>query len=43
MKHHCRMGHVSFDKMFKLFPDVMHGVDKNKLKCDACEFAKHTR
>uniref|UniRef100_A0A8R7PEX6 Integrase catalytic domain-containing protein n=1 Tax=Triticum urartu TaxID=4572 RepID=A0A8R7PEX6_TRIUA len=41
MKHHCRMGHVSFDKMFKLFPDVMHGVDKNKLKCDVCEFAKH--
>ena len=43
MKHHCRMGHVSFDKMYKLFPGVMHGVDKNKLKCDACEFAKHTR
>uniref|UniRef100_A0A453JWF1 GAG-pre-integrase domain-containing protein n=1 Tax=Aegilops tauschii subsp. strangulata TaxID=200361 RepID=A0A453JWF1_AEGTS len=43
MKHHYRMGHVSFDKMFQLFPDVMHGVDKNKLQCDACEFAKHTR
>lgn len=27
----------------KLFPDVMHGVDKTKLKHDACEFAKHTR
>lgn len=26
-----------------MFPDVMSGVDKNKLKCDACEYAKHTR
>ena len=41
--HHCRMGHVSFDKMYQVFPDVMSGVDKSKLKCDACEFAKHTR
>uniref|UniRef100_A0A453NUL7 GAG-pre-integrase domain-containing protein n=1 Tax=Aegilops tauschii subsp. strangulata TaxID=200361 RepID=A0A453NUL7_AEGTS len=39
-KHHYRMGHVSFDKMCKLFPDVMNEVDKNKLKCDVCEFAK---
>ena len=43
MIHHCRMGHISFDKMYKVFPDVMRGVDKNKLKCDACEYAKHTR
>ena len=41
--HHCRMGHVSFDKMYQVFPDVMRGVDKSKLHCDACEFAKHTR
>ena len=41
--HHCRMGHVSFDKMYQVFPDVMSGVDKSKLRCDACEFAKHTR
>ena len=41
--HHCRMGHVSFDKMYQAFPDVMSGVDKSKLHCDACEFAKHTR
>jgi transposase InsO family protein len=40
---HCRMGHISFDKMYKVFPNVMCGVDKNKLFCDACEFAKHTR
>ena len=43
MIHHCRMGHVSFDKMYLVFPNVMCGVDRNKLKCDACEFAKHTR
>ena len=43
MLHHCRMGHMSFEKMSKVFPDVMCGVDKNKLVCDACEFAKHTR
>uniref|UniRef100_A0A453P4V8 GAG-pre-integrase domain-containing protein n=1 Tax=Aegilops tauschii subsp. strangulata TaxID=200361 RepID=A0A453P4V8_AEGTS len=42
-KHHCRMGHVLFDKTYKLFPDVMNGVDKNKLKCNVCEFGKHTR
>jgi hypothetical protein len=40
---HCRMGHLSFDKISRVFPDVMCGVDKNKLFCDACEFAKHTR
>lgn len=40
---HCRMGHLSFDKMFKVFPDVTCGADKDKLFCDACEFAKHTR
>jgi hypothetical protein len=33
--HHCRMGHVYFDKMKKIFPDIMCGVDLNKLKCDA--------
>nr|XP_051201986.1 uncharacterized protein LOC127315547 [Lolium perenne] len=41
--HHCRMGHMAFDKMFRVFPDVMNGVDKTKLCCDACEYAKHTR
>ena len=43
MVHHCRMGHVAFDKMSKAFPDVMSEVDKNNLKCEACEYAKHTR
>jgi hypothetical protein len=26
MIHHCRMGHMSFDKITRVFPDVMHGV-----------------
>jgi hypothetical protein len=43
MIHHCRMGHVSFDKMSRIFPDVMCGIGKGKLTCDACEYAKHTR
>ena len=29
--------------MYQIFPDVMSGVDRSKLKCDACEYAKHTR
>uniref|UniRef100_A0ACD5VL93 Uncharacterized protein n=1 Tax=Avena sativa TaxID=4498 RepID=A0ACD5VL93_AVESA len=41
--HHCRMGHIAFDKMFEAFPDVMNGVDRTKLNCDACEYARHTR
>ena len=40
---HCRMGHLSFDKICKAFPNIMCGVDKSRLFCDACEFAKHTR
>ena len=43
MIHHCRMGHVSFDKMSRIFSDVMCGIGKGKLFCDACEYAKHTR
>jgi hypothetical protein len=41
--HHCRRSHIAFDKMFEAFPDVMNGVDRTKLSCDACEYAKHTR
>jgi hypothetical protein len=41
--HHCRMGHMAFDKMFQAFPDVMNGVDTTKLSCDACDYAKHAR
>ena len=43
MIHHCRMGHVSFDKMSRIFLDVMCRIGKGKLACNACEYAKHTR
>jgi hypothetical protein len=28
--------------MNKVCPDVMSGVDVSKMRCDACEYAKHT-
>jgi hypothetical protein len=40
---HCRLGHLSFDTMAKVFPEIMSKVDKGKLVCDACEYGKHTR
>ena len=40
---HCRLGHMSFDTMSKIFPEEMKKVDKEKLVCDACEFGKHIR
>lgn len=43
MIHHCRMGHVSFDEMSRIFHDIMCGISNGKLTCDACEYAKHTR
>ena len=40
---HCRLGHVPFESLNKLYPDVFKDVDKTKLVCDACELGKHTR
>jgi len=40
---HCRLGHISFDVMSKMFPYEMSKVNKQRLVCDACEFGKHTR
>ena len=40
---HCRLGHVPFESLNKLYPDVFKDVDRNKLVCDACELGKHTR
>ena len=40
---HCRLGHLSFDTMAKVSPEIMSQVDKRKLVCDACEYGKHTR
>ncbi len=40
---HCRLGHISFETMSKMFPAELSRVDKHKLVCDACEYGKHTR
>ena len=40
---HCRLAHVPFESLNKLYPDVFKDVDKTKLVCDACELGKHTR
>ena len=40
---HCRLGHVPFESLNKLYPDVFKDVDRTKLVCDACELGKHTR
>jgi len=40
---HCRLGHVPFESLNKLYPDVFKDVDKTKLVCDACELGKHIR
>lgn len=42
MLPYCRLGHLSFDSLSRLIPELMKKVDKNKLVCDACEFGKHT-
>jgi hypothetical protein len=33
---HCRLGHLSFDTMAKVFPTIMNKVDIRKRVCDAC-------
>jgi transposase InsO family protein len=40
---HCWLGHVSFERLSKLYPNVFQKVDKSRLVCDACELGKHTR
>jgi len=40
---HRRLGHVPFESLNKLYPDVFKDVDRSKLVCDACELGKHTR
>jgi transposase InsO family protein len=40
---HCRLGHISFIVLGRLYPKLYSRCNKAKLVCDACEFAKHTR
>ena len=37
MLQHCRLGHLSFDTMAKVFPEMMIKIDKRKLVCDVCD------
>ncbi|XP_073116145.1 uncharacterized protein [Elaeis guineensis] len=39
---HRRLGHLSFTLLARIFPTVFETY-KEKLVCDACELAKHTR
>ena len=43
MLQHCQLGHLSFDTMAKMFPEMMSKVDKRKTICDACEYGKLSR
>ena len=43
MLQHYRLGHLSFESMNKMYSESLNKVDMNKLVCDACELAKHTR
>jgi hypothetical protein len=40
---HCRLGHVSFENLSKLYPYMFKKVDKSRLVCDACELGNHMR
>jgi GAG-pre-integrase domain len=40
---HCRLGHIPFTVLGRLYPKLYSRCNKAKLVCDACEFAKHTR
>jgi hypothetical protein len=40
---HYRLGHVSFESLSKLYPDMVKKVDKSRLVCDACELGKYIR
>jgi GAG-pre-integrase domain len=40
---HCRLDHIPFRMLGKLYPKLYSRYNKAKLVCDACEFAKHTR
>ena len=37
MFQHRKLGHLSFDSLDKLDPELLNKVDRNKLVCDACE------
>ncbi|XP_073109562.1 uncharacterized protein [Elaeis guineensis] len=40
---HRRLGHLPFTLLARMFPTIFESYNKEKLVCDACELAKHTR
>jgi hypothetical protein len=40
---HCRLGHIPFTVLGRLYLKLYFRCNKAKLVCNACEFAKHTR
>lgn len=40
---HYRLGHLSFQALGRMFPSQVKNYCKEKLLCDVCELAKHTR
>jgi GAG-pre-integrase domain len=40
---HCRLGHIPFIILGKLYRKLYSTCNKNKLVCDVCEFVNHTR
>ncbi|XP_071676410.1 retrovirus-related Pol polyprotein from transposon TNT 1-94 isoform X2 [Lolium perenne] len=40
---HYRLGHLSFQALSRMFPSQAKNSRKDKLLCDVCELAKHTR
>uniref|UniRef100_A0A8R7QNV0 GAG-pre-integrase domain-containing protein n=1 Tax=Triticum urartu TaxID=4572 RepID=A0A8R7QNV0_TRIUA len=41
--YHCRLGHLSFAALFRIYPSLFKLCPRELLVCDACELAKHTR
>jgi GAG-pre-integrase domain len=40
---HCRLSHIPFIVLGRLYPKLYSRCNKTKLVCDAYEFAKHTK
>jgi GAG-pre-integrase domain len=40
---YCRLSHIPFTILGKLYSKFYSRCNKTKLVCDVCEFAKHTR
>jgi hypothetical protein len=40
---HYRLGHLYFQSLGRMFPSLLASSCKEKLVCDMCELAKHTR